>query len=93
MPELRFVLRWPDGKQEVCYSPSTVIRNHFAVGATYPMADFLSRTRVAMRAASDRVQAVHGAPCSLALGQLARIEASAARHPTDAIVIFESFEE
>ena len=29
MPELRFVLRWPDGTWETCYSPSTVVRDHF----------------------------------------------------------------
>jgi len=93
MPELRFVLRWPDGTRETCYSPSTVIRDHFAAGATYPVTEFVSRACAAMHAASDRVQALYGRPCSLALGQLARIEASAARYPADATVVFESYKE
>ncbi len=93
MPELRFVLRWPDGSRETCYSPSTIIRDHFGPGAVYPMPEFLSRARSALTAASDRVKAIYGSPCSLALGQLARIEATAARYPTESTVVFESFQE
>jgi uncharacterized repeat protein (TIGR04042 family) len=93
MPELRFFITWPDGTTEACYSPSTIIRDHFVPGARYPMAEFLARSRTALTAASDRVQAKYGSPCSLALGQLARIEAIAARYPATAEVIFKSFED
>jgi uncharacterized repeat protein (TIGR04042 family) len=93
MPELRFELRWPDGTRETCYSPSTVIRDHFDAGAVYPIAEFLSRSRAALLAASARVQAVYGTPCGRALGQLADIEAGAARFPIDTNVVFEGFKE
>ncbi|MCW6510915.1 MSMEG_0570 family nitrogen starvation response protein [Lichenifustis flavocetrariae] len=76
MPEMRFCVRWPDGAEESCYSPSLVIKDFFVPGESYPLADFLSRSRQALTIASDRVQARYGMPCSLALGQLQRIEAA-----------------
>ncbi|WP_137128664.1 MSMEG_0570 family nitrogen starvation response protein [Rhizobium sp. FY34] len=77
MPEMRFVVTWPDGRDEECYSPSLVIKDFFAEGQSYPLADFLKRSREALTIASDRVQAKYGVPCSLARGQLARIETAA----------------
>jgi uncharacterized repeat protein (TIGR04042 family) len=74
MPEMRFRIAWPDGSTESCYSPSLVIKDYFAVGQTYPLADFLSRSREAFTIASERVRAKYGFPCSRALAQLARIE-------------------
>ncbi len=82
MPEMHFRIRWPDGTAEACYSPSLVIKEHLAPGESYPVADFLERSRTALRIASDRVQAKYGMPCSLALAQLARIEAAAGRFAT-----------
>jgi uncharacterized repeat protein (TIGR04042 family) len=95
MPELRFVIGWPDGSRETCYSPSTIIRAYFVAGTTYPLPDFVITVRAALNAASERVRAVHGSPCSLALGQLARIEETAERFAGDggAGVIFMSFKE
>lgn len=77
MPEMRFVVTWPDGREESCYSPSLVIRDFLAEGESYPLGDFVARSRQALHIASDRVEAKFGRPCSLALGQLARIEAAA----------------
>jgi uncharacterized repeat protein (TIGR04042 family) len=74
MPEMHFRIRWPDGTQESCYSPSLVIKEHFAPGETYELDDFLARSRTALTIASDRVKAKYGFACSRALGQLARIE-------------------
>ncbi len=74
MPEMRFHIRWPDGTEESCYSPSLVIKDFFVPGAAYPVPEFLTRSREALTIASDRVKARYGIPCSLALGQLARIE-------------------
>ena len=48
MPEMRFHIRWPDGRREACYSPSLVIKEHFAVGEEVPLADFVA-------AASDSI--------------------------------------
>ena len=78
MPEMRFVIRWPDGRRETCYSPSLVIRDYFDERASYPLDDFLARARTALGVASDRVKAKYGFACSRALGQLARLEAGAA---------------
>ena len=79
MPEMRFIIRWPDGTEESCYSPSLVIKEYFAPGGSYPLTDFMARIRTALTIASDRVEAKYGMACSLALGQLARIEAAAGR--------------
>ena len=83
MPEMWFVVRWPDGSPETCYSPSLVIKEHFSEGGVYGVEDFLDRSRTALRIASDRVQAKYGRPCSLALGQLKSIESAAARFLDD----------
>ena len=79
MPEMRFDIIWPDGTAESCYSPSLVIKEHLAVGETYPLPDFVARSRTALMIASDRVAARYGFACSRALGQLARIETTARR--------------
>ncbi len=55
MPEMWFVVRWPDGSSETCYSPSLVIKEHFREGDLYAVPDFLERSRTALRIASDRV--------------------------------------
>jgi len=84
MPEMRFSVRWPDGSEQLCYSPSLVIRDHFAPGRTYDLPDFLERSRTALTIASDRVRERYGFPCARALGQLADIEQRARRHAGDA---------
>jgi len=78
MPELRFRIRWPDGSAETCYSPSLVVKDFFSPGQSYPLVDFLERSRRALNLASDRVEAKYGWRCSRALAQLARIETAAA---------------
>lgn len=79
MPEMLFRVRWPDGEMETCYSPSLVVKDHLTGGSTYALPDFLARSRVAFTIASERVRDKYGFTCSRALGQLARIEAGAAR--------------
>lgn len=95
MPEMYFLVSWPDGTRERCYSPSLVVREHLAVGESYPVADFVERCRTALGIASERVRERYGFPCRLALGQLDRIEA--ASHPflgrADARVAVEAFED
>jgi uncharacterized repeat protein (TIGR04042 family) len=95
MPEMRFRIRWPDGQEEQCYSPSLVVKDYFVPGETYTLEDFLERSRTALRIASDRVKAKFGFACSRALAQLARIEAAGQHYAarTDAAVRVESFEE
>ena len=79
MPEMLFHIRWPDGANEQCYSPSLVIKDHLAVGASYDVADFMQRARIALTIASDRVREKYGFACSRAMGQLARLEVAAER--------------
>jgi uncharacterized repeat protein (TIGR04042 family) len=79
MPEIRFKIQWPDGSQEICYSPSLIVKKYFEPNQEYPIADFVDRSRTALNIASDRVLAKYGRACSLALGQLATIESTADR--------------
>ena len=79
MPEMQFRIRWPDGSEELCYSPSLVIEEHLAPGRRYPIDTFLRHSRTALTIASERVQRRYGFPCSRALGQLAALEQRAAR--------------
>ena len=81
MPEMRFEIQWPDGLQESCYSPSLVIKDYFVPTQFYPLDEFVTRSRTALKIASDRVQAKYGMPCSLALGQLQKIEQQALHYP------------
>lgn len=77
MPEMRFVVTWPDGTEEACYSPSLIIRDYLTEGQSYGLGDFVTRSREALHIASDRVEAKYGMACSAALDQLHRIEATA----------------
>ena len=79
MPEMRFSVRWPDATVSDCYSPSLVIREHMDTGASYPVAEFVERSRTALNIASERVRAKYGYACSSALDQLSQIEQTAAR--------------
>ena len=79
MPELRFVLRWPDGTAETCYSPSTIVRDHFDPRHTLPDGGIPDAQPHRADRRQRPGQAIYGTPCSLALGQLARIETAAAR--------------
>jgi uncharacterized repeat protein (TIGR04042 family) len=80
MPAIRFQIEWPDGSQEVCYSPSLIVKDYFTPNQNYPLADFVERSRTALNIASDRVRAKYGMPCGLALGQLQTIETKAKQY-------------
>lgn len=82
MPEIRFQIQWPDGSQDICYSPSLVVKDYFIPASDYALDDFVNRSRTALQIASDRVQAKYGMPCGRALSQLAQIEATATRYTT-----------
>jgi uncharacterized repeat protein (TIGR04042 family) len=92
MPEMRFRIRWPDGRLETCYSPSLVVRDYLVEGESYTLADFLDCSRVALSIASERVRAKYGRPCPRARGQLARLEMMAGAYERDARVMLETFE-
>jgi uncharacterized repeat protein (TIGR04042 family) len=95
MPEMRFRIRWPDGMEETCYSPSLVVKDFLAVGESYPVADFLERSRTALTIANERVKAKYGYACSQAIVQLDRIETAASEFADipEARVVIDAFEE
>ena len=82
MPEINFKIQWPDGTQEICYSPPLIVKDYFKVGETYSVSEFLEKSREALQIASDRVEKKYGFPCSRALSQLHRIENTAQRYLT-----------
>ena len=86
MPEVIFRILWPDGTEEDCYSPSTVIRDHLTAGHCYPVHDFHSRTRLALDLAAKRVEAKHGFRCSSADAQAARIATIITRFNSEDLV-------
>ena len=92
MPEMHFLVRWPDGGEMRCYSPSLVVREHLEVGRTYPVADFLALSRAMLEIGSERVRAKYGYACSAAMDQLALIEEQAAGYPPSAPVLVMAFE-
>jgi uncharacterized repeat protein (TIGR04042 family) len=95
MPEMIFHIAWPDGAPEQCYSPSLVIKEFLSPGETYPVPEFMRRSRAALTIASDRVREKYGFACSRAMGQLARLESGAKRFDatTDGGVTVTSFQE
>jgi uncharacterized repeat protein (TIGR04042 family) len=92
MPEMHFVVRWPDGVESRCYSPSLVVREHLEVGQVYPLADFVARSRTMLNIGSERVRAKYGYACSGALDQLAAIEERAAEFEATAPVTVVAFD-
>lgn len=80
MPEAIFRIRWPDGKEEDCYSPSTVIHDHLKAGETYSVEEFHARSRTALDLAARRVEAKFGFRCSSADAQATKIVAAVSRY-------------
>jgi uncharacterized repeat protein (TIGR04042 family) len=78
MPEMHFRVRWPDGGETRCYSPSLVVLDYLNVGRSYPLREFIERSRTMLNIGSDRVRAKYGYACSAAMDQLAAIEERAA---------------
>ena len=86
MPEVVFTIQFPDGMNKECYSPSTVILKHFRQGEEMSVAEFLTRSRKAFPAASERVRAKFGFACTSAASQLANIEEWARSYAKDATI-------
>ena len=58
MPEMTFQVRWPDGSEVSCYSPSLVMHDYLDRGAVYSVDEFVSRSSAALDLASERVRKV-----------------------------------
>lgn len=95
MPEMRFKVLWPDQTESLCYSPSLVIKDFLEPGQSYPLNDFVSRSREALNIASERVRQKYGYACSSAMEQLAQIETTATQYWEDenpVVTVIEFFE-
>lgn len=86
MPEVTFRIRWPDGVEEACYSPSTVILDHLTAGHAYRVDEFDARSRKALDLAAERVAAKYGFRCTSADAQAEKIAAAVARYNAEEIV-------
>lgn len=95
MPEMRFRIRWPDGRTEQCYSPSTIITEHLQARTDYPLATFVEKACAGLEAANARVRARFGMGCAQAMNQIAAIAHAAAAFADapDATVRVEDFEQ
>lgn len=78
MPEMTFQVRWPDGSEASCYSPSLVMHDFLTAGSAYPLTDFVERSAAALDLASERVRAKYGFVCTSALQQKSEILETAA---------------
>ena len=85
MPEMSFVVRWPDGREQSCYSPSLVMHDYLSPGQEYPVAEFVQRTSEALTVASDRVLAKFGMRCTSAAQQMEEIHGVSASYRAGAV--------
>ncbi len=85
MPEMSVVVRWPDGREQDCYSPSLVMHDHLSPGR-YTVADFEQRATHALAIASERVRATYGVACTSAAATTAQIARTATAYAPDAVV-------
>ena len=92
MPEVLFKIKWPDGKIEDCYSPSTIIFDYLKEGESYNLKDFIERSSNALNLASERVMKKYGFRCTSAEAQLSKILANAQTFTPDQTVDCLSFE-
>jgi uncharacterized repeat protein (TIGR04042 family) len=86
MPEMSVLVRWPDGREQDCWSPSLVMHDHLTAGASYTVADFRARATHALQIGSDRVRLKYGFACTSAAATAAQIEGRARAFAPDELV-------
>lgn len=74
MPETRLHIRWPDGKNDVVYSPSTVIEQYFQPDQQLSLTEFGQTCTKALDHASERVYQSYGFACTSAMAERDRIQ-------------------
>lgn len=89
MPAMHFVVCWPDGSKDTCYSPSTAIGKHLQVNHPYVLEEFVTLATRALDEASERVKAKFGYFCSSAQDQSAAIVQKAQQFRAEQQVIVE----
>lgn len=77
MPEMTFLVEWPGGQRQSCYSPSLVMHDYLTSGSSYSVTEFLTLVESALTEASERVRAKYGTYCTSAMQQLAEIREAA----------------
>lgn len=88
MPEMTMTVRWPDGREQECYSPSLVLHDYLSPGESYPVAEFTRRSVQALEVASARVREKFGFACTSAAATAEEIRLAAARYgPSDAVTV------
>lgn len=90
MPAMHFVVCWPDGSKDTCYSPSTAIEKYLQVNHPYTLEEFVSTSTRALDEASERVKAKFGYFCSSAMDQSAAITLKAQQFSPEQQVIVET---
>ena len=83
MPATPITVALPDGSHRYCYSPSSVVRNHFTTGQELTAAEFIQSARIALNEASERVREKFGFSCSAAAESLDEIESWAGSLPPE----------
>lgn len=84
MPATTFKVKWPDGTEQGCYSPSTIVKDFFELNHNYTVDEFAAISEKALNAASERVLERFGYACSSAMDQLAEIKIRCAEYGPDA---------
>ncbi|ARC58319.1 hypothetical protein AS850_14635 [Frondihabitans sp. 762G35] len=87
MPEMTFLVRWPDGTEASCYSPSLVMHDYLTTGGVYPVDEFVSRSTEALGVASVRVAERYGFACTSALAQADEIRSAASAFAVGSVEI------
>ncbi|WP_380169664.1 MSMEG_0570 family nitrogen starvation response protein [Jannaschia sp. R86511] len=77
-------VRWPDGTQHECWSPSLVLHDHVTQGAAYPVAELVRRLEHALDLAGERVRARYGMACTAAVASAGALRDRAAAYAPDA---------
>ena len=73
MPETYLRVQLPDEKEEVIYSPSTIIKEYFEKASVMSLDEFQNSCSKALNHASKRVYERFGYECASAMGELARV--------------------
>jgi uncharacterized repeat protein (TIGR04042 family) len=69
-----------------------VVREYLEVGRSYPLPDFMERSRTMLNIGSERVRAKYGFACSAAMDQLRALEERAEGYTPEQKVTVTAFE-
>lgn len=73
MPETYVRIKWPGGREETVYSPSSIVRSYFEPATELSLTEFEMRCMQALDHASQRVYETYGYVCGSAMAEKHRI--------------------